>query len=46
MGLLVLSVDIWPDMCGLIAWVDLPGELMPGLIKYNENFSLTLEWEE
>lgn len=45
MGLTVKAADVLPEMCAVLAWVDLPGGMFPGLIKYNDNFSVTLERE-
>lgn len=43
MNLTVRGIDLFYDACALIAWVDLPGEFFPELIKYNNGFSVTLE---
>ena len=45
MNLSVTNIEIYFEGCALIAWVDLPSEIMPAIIKYNDNFSITLEKE-
>lgn len=45
MGLTVRKAEIMPEMCAVLAWVDIPGEMFPGLIKHNDNFFVTLELE-
>lgn len=45
MGLTVKKAEILPEMCAILAFVDLPAEMFPGLIKHNDNFSVTLETE-
>lgn len=45
MGLTVVKADVLPEMCAILAWVELPGEMFSGLIKHNDNFFVTLETE-
>ena len=43
MNLTVQGIEVFLDGCGLIAWVDIPGELFPALIDYTDDQPLTLE---
>ena len=45
MNLTVQEIGVYLDACGLIVMVDIPGELFPALIDYNDGFCVTLERE-
>ena len=44
MDLTIRKIEITQDACGVLAWVDLPIEMLPGLIKCNDGFYINLEW--
>lgn len=45
MDLQILQIDPALDTLGAVVFVDVPPEIMPGIIACNDNFSLTMEWD-
>jgi hypothetical protein len=46
MNLTVLEIVPYLDSLGVIVHVDIPPEIVPGLIKHNNGDFIALEWDE